>query len=51
MTHLFFSLKKLGETFNLQKELMKTEMNHDEVCSGTWRDKNSEWLDYVKNDV
>ena len=26
-------------------------MNHDEVSSETWRDKNSEWLDYVKNDV
>ena len=25
-------------------------MNHDEFYSDTWRDKNSEWLDYVKND-
>ena len=26
-------------------------MNHDEVYSDTWKDKKSEWLDYVKNDV
>ena len=26
-------------------------MNHDEVYSDTWRDKKSEWLDYVENDV
>ena len=46
-----FSVKKLGKTFKLQKELLKTEMNHDEVCSDTWKDKKSEWLDYVKNDL
>ena len=26
-------------------------MNHDEVYSDTWKDKKSEWLEYVKNDV
>ena len=26
-------------------------MKHDEVYSDTWRDKKSERLDYVKNDV
>ena len=31
MTHLNYSLKKLGKTFKLQKELLKTEMDHDEV--------------------
>ena len=51
MTHLNYSLKKLGKTFKLQKELLKTEMNHDEVHSDTWKDKKSELLDYVKNDV
>ena len=51
MTHLNYSLEKLGKTFKLQKELLKTKMNHDEVYSDTWRDKKSEWLDYVKNDV
>ena len=51
MTHLNYSLKKLGKTFELQKELIKTEINHNEVYSDTWKDKKSEWLPYVKNDV
>ena len=50
-THLNYSLKKLGKTFELQKELLKTEMKHDDVYEDTWRNKKSEWLDYVKNDV
>ena len=45
MTHLNYSLKKLGKTFKLQKEILKTEMNHDEVYSDTWKDKKHEWLD------
>ena len=51
MTHLNYSLKKLGRTFKLQKELLKTEMNHDEVDGNIYRDKIKEWLPYVKNDV
>ena len=51
MTHLNFSLKKLGKTFELQKELLKTEKNHDETYADNWRDKKSERVDYVKNDV
>ena len=39
MTHLNYSLKKIGKTFKLRKELLKTEMDHNEVDSGTWRDK------------
>ena len=51
MTHLNCSLKKLGKTFILQKELLKTEMNHDEVDGKNYKDKINEWLPYVKNDV
>ena len=51
MTHLNYSLKKLGKTFKLQKELLKTKRDHNEVYSDTWKDKKSEWLPYVKNDV
>ena len=40
-----------GYIYKLQKQLLKTEMNHDEVYSDTWKDKKSEWLIYVKNDV
>ena len=31
MTHLNYSLKKIGETFQLKKVLLKTETNHDEI--------------------
>ena len=51
MTHFDFSYKKSGRTFILQKELLKTEMIHNEIDLNNWRDKPSEWLDYVKNDV
>ena len=39
MTHLNFSLGKLGNTFKLQKEFLKTELNHDENDENKWRDK------------
>ena len=51
MTHLNYNLEKLGKTFKLQKELFKTEMNHDEVDGKNYKDKIDEWLPYVKNDV
>ena len=44
-------IKNLGKTFKLQKELLKTEMNHDEVDGNNYKDKINEWLSYVKNDV
>ena len=50
-THLNFSLKKLGKTVKLQKELLKTERKHDKIYADTWTDKKHEWVDYVKNDV
>ena len=31
MTHLKYSVKKLGRTFEPEKEVLKTEMNHDEI--------------------
>ena len=51
MTHLNYSLEKLGKTFKLQKELLKTKMDHNGVYSDTWKGKKSEWLPFVKNDV
>ena len=51
MTHLNYSLKKLGKTFELPKELLKTEMNHDEIDENNYKDKKDIWLPYVKNDV
>ena len=51
MTQLYYNLKKLGKTFKLPKELLKSDMNHDEIDENIWRDKKDEWLPYVKNDV
>ena len=51
MTHLNYSLANLGRTFSLQKELLKTEMNHNEVDGNDYKDKKDEWLDCVKQDV
>ena len=48
INHLNYLLEKLGETFKLQKELLRTEMNHDEVDSNSYEDKQDGWLDYVK---
>ena len=39
MNHLNYSPKKLGKTFKLQKELLKTEMDHDEVDYNYYKDK------------
>ena len=50
MTHHNYSLKKLGKTFKLQKELIKIEMNHDEIDYNNYKDKTDEWLDYVENE-
>ena len=51
MTHLNSSSKKLGKIFKLQKEILKTEMNHDAFYADTWENKKNERLDYVKNNV
>ena len=51
LTHLKYSFKMLGKTFNLQNEILKTEMNHDEVYVDTWKDKKNVCFDFVKNDV
>ena len=51
MTHLNYSIKILGKTFKLQKKILKTEMNHDEITGDNYKDKKDEWLCYVKNDV
>ena len=51
MTHINYSLIKLGKTFKMQKEFLKTEMNHDEVDDNKYNDKKDEWLNYVNQDV
>ena len=51
MTHLNYSSKKIGKTFKLPKELLKTELDHDGIDGNIWSDKKDEWLPYVKNDL
>ena len=51
MIHLNYSLRKLGKTFKLQKELLKTEMNHEDVVGNNYMKKKDEWLTYVEQDV
>ena len=51
MTPLNYKLETIGKTFKLQKELLKTEMNHDDIDGKNYKDKINEWLPYVKNDV
>ena len=51
MTHLIYSLKKLGKTFKLPKELLKTKMDHDDIDGNNYKDKKDIWLPYVKMDV
>ena len=51
MTHLNSSLKKLGNNFKLPKELLRTEMDHDDIDGDNYKDKKDIWLIYVKNDV
>ena len=39
---LNYSMKKLGKTFKLQKEFLKSEMDHDGVDGNNYKDKQSE---------
>ena len=51
MNHMKSSLRKLGETYKLQSELMKQEMNHTEIYEDTWKSKKSEWEPYLRMDI
>ena len=39
ITHLNYSLEKLGKTFKLPKSLWKTEMNHDDIDVNNYKNK------------
>ena len=44
-------LKEIGESYKLQENLLKIELEHDEIFEDTWEAKENEWLPYVKIDV
>ena len=43
--------EKIGESYKLQKFLLKKELEHDELYDDTWEAKENECLPCVKNDV
>ena len=44
-------LGKIRENIQITKELLKTEMNHDEITADNYKDRKDIWVDLVKNDV
>ena len=44
-------MKKIAESYKLQKSLLEKELEHDEIYEDTWEEKENEWLPYVRNDV
>ena len=44
-------MRKIGESYKLQENLLKNELEHDKIYEDTWEEKENEWLPYVKNDV
>ena len=44
MTQLNYSFKKIGKTFQLQKEILKTEMDHDGVDYNNYKKKMTGYL-------
>ena len=49
-THLTSSLKKLGQTSGLQKEIINQDSNLNESIEGNYSEKRDEWLAYLKMD-
>ena len=44
-------INKIEKTFKLQKELLKTEMDHKEKFETNWKQRRNGWLPYVKKEV
>ena len=51
MAHNKSTLKNISLSYGLQRELLKEEMDEDEVFEDIWMDKKYEWIDFLKNDV
>ena len=51
LLHIKGSLKNKGESYKLQKSLLKQKLEHDEFIEDNWEEKENEWLPYLKNDV
>ena len=49
--HIKDSLKNIGRSYKLQENLLKKELEHDEIFEDNWEEKENEWLPHLKNDV
>ena len=49
--HIKDSLKNIGKCYKLQEILLRKELEHDEIFEDNWKEKENEWLPYLKNDV
>ena len=51
LLHIKKSLKNIGKSYKLQENLLKKQLEHDEIFEDNWEEKENEWLPYLKNDV
>ena len=49
--HIKDSLKKIGKSYKLESHLLKQELEHDEIYEDIRKEKENEWLPYLKNDM
>ena len=43
-------VQKIGESYKLQENLLKKELEDDEIYEDTWKEKENDWLPCIKND-
>ena len=52
LLHIKDSLKNIKRrSYKMQENLLKKELEHDEIFEDNWEEKENEWLPYLKNDV
>ena len=49
--HMKPSLRILGETYKLQAEVLKQEIDHTEIYEDTWQDQQPIWEPYLRMDI
>ena len=49
--HIKDYLKKIGKSYKLQSRLLKQELEDDEIYEDIRKEKENEWLPYLKNDM
>ena len=49
--HMKSSLRKLGETYKLQTEVLKQEIDHTEIYEDTWESQRDIWEPYLRMDI